>query len=161
MSRSKMGDLVKGGSVRVNWRETRRTSQDLAVGDVIRCAGTTLAAAGAPRLQRQQLHCWRTDGWSGAAAPATGPAAPLLLRSCPQLVCSCLVLVHRKQRGSGLQLHCNASSWPCAEGRRLTATSQPCNPSPPRSCTGKGRIEVKEVSETKKGRWAVRMVRYV
>ncbi|EFJ50818.1 hypothetical protein VOLCADRAFT_57892 [Volvox carteri f. nagariensis] len=39
MSRTKMGDLIKAGDVRLNWRPVTKTSVDVKAGDVISCAG--------------------------------------------------------------------------------------------------------------------------
>jgi RNA-binding protein YlmH len=39
MSRGKMGDLIKGGDVRVNWRPAAKASVEVKAGDVISCVG--------------------------------------------------------------------------------------------------------------------------
>lgn len=39
VSRSKMADMIKGGDVRVNWKQGAKPSQDVGAGDVISCAG--------------------------------------------------------------------------------------------------------------------------
>ena len=39
VSRSKMGDLIKGGDVRVNWRPAAKPSVELKQGDVVSCSG--------------------------------------------------------------------------------------------------------------------------
>ncbi|WIA30376.1 hypothetical protein OEZ86_000462 [Tetradesmus obliquus] len=39
MSRGKMGDLIKGGDVRVNWKPAAKASVEVKAGDVISCAG--------------------------------------------------------------------------------------------------------------------------
>lgn len=38
-SRSKMGDMIKGGDVRVNWRPASKASQEVKAGDVVSVAG--------------------------------------------------------------------------------------------------------------------------
>lgn len=39
MGRGAMADLIKGGDVRVNWREAKKPSQELKEGDVVSVAG--------------------------------------------------------------------------------------------------------------------------
>lgn len=39
MSRGKMGDLIKGGDVKLNWRPTAKPSLEVKEGDVVSCAG--------------------------------------------------------------------------------------------------------------------------
>jgi RNA-binding protein YlmH len=39
MSRSKMSDLIKGGDVRINWRQQAKSSAEVKAGDVISVAG--------------------------------------------------------------------------------------------------------------------------
>lgn len=39
MSRSKMADMVKAGSVRVNWKECKKASADVKSGDIISATG--------------------------------------------------------------------------------------------------------------------------
>ncbi|PNH04282.1 putative RNA-binding protein ylmH [Tetrabaena socialis] len=39
VSRSKMGDLIKAGDVRLNWRPAAKTSAEVKAGDVISCTG--------------------------------------------------------------------------------------------------------------------------
>jgi hypothetical protein len=38
-SRTKMGDLIKAGDVRLNWRAVSKTSVEVKSGDVISCSG--------------------------------------------------------------------------------------------------------------------------
>jgi len=45
--------------------------------------------------------------------------------------------------------------------RSATKPSQELTKGDVVSCTGKGRLEIKEITATKKGRFAVEMVRYV
>ncbi|KXZ55839.1 hypothetical protein GPECTOR_2g1390 [Gonium pectorale] len=39
VSRSKMGDLIKAGDVRLNWRTASKTALEVKAGDVISCSG--------------------------------------------------------------------------------------------------------------------------
>ena len=39
VSRSKISDMIKGGDVRVNWKTGKKTSVEVAAGDVISCSG--------------------------------------------------------------------------------------------------------------------------
>jgi hypothetical protein len=39
MSRAKMGDLIKAGDVRVNWRPASKPALELKAGDLVSCTG--------------------------------------------------------------------------------------------------------------------------
>lgn len=39
MSRGKMSDLIKGGDVKLNWRQVSKASLEVKEGDVVSCAG--------------------------------------------------------------------------------------------------------------------------
>ncbi|GIL70408.1 hypothetical protein Vretifemale_1174 [Volvox reticuliferus] len=56
VSRTKMGDLIKAGDVRLNWRSVSKTSVEVKAGDVISCSGKGRLEVRAAEMTRKEKY---------------------------------------------------------------------------------------------------------